>query len=269
MAKAPIAFLAVFVFSLVVAWLLTWKVVVPAMQVQIDTKQGIIERKQSDIDSLSKQLEDANRENERFRRGVPVLDLSPDEKAENEKSIQWQPPELPTNANNISIILSGTVDASGRINGSPISYSVKEIESSNGVVIAIGPYKPIIVRIIKNRLYLDLDVPTKTKPIRIREGKSSQFDDGWDWNGDSKEFEIVDDHLQSVFVETYISSNVVLVQGAIQVGGQVLLLKADFNPYFLSNPFLMPAGRFNVADIGLTTDFEYPSTNNFGKRIGE
>jgi hypothetical protein len=31
----------------------------------------------------------------------------------------------------------------------------------------------------------------------------------------------------------------------------------------------VPAGRFNVADIGLTTDFIYPSTENFGKRIGQ
>jgi hypothetical protein len=67
MAKAPIAFLAVFVFSVTVAWLLTWKVVVPAMQVQIDTKQGIIDRKQSDVDSLKGQLDSANRENDKLR----------------------------------------------------------------------------------------------------------------------------------------------------------------------------------------------------------
>jgi hypothetical protein len=188
-----------------------------------------------------------------------------------QKIIQWQPPEIPTNASSISILIGGNLDRFGKItSGTPLSFPMKFIEAStNGFVIPIGNYKPIVVRIIKNRLYLDLNVPTKTQPIEITEGKSTPFDDGWDWNGDSKEFEIVDDHFQSVFVETYVASNFVWVQGAIQAGGQVLILNTDFNTYALYPNDCVPAGRFNVADIGLTTDFVYPSTENFGKRIGQ
>lgn len=80
MAKAPIAFLAVFVFSLVAAWLLTWQAVVPEKNEQVNTKQGIIDRKQSDIDSLSKQLEAANRENDKLRNVNAQYQSAHDEK---------------------------------------------------------------------------------------------------------------------------------------------------------------------------------------------
>jgi hypothetical protein len=75
--------------------------------------------------------------------------------------------------------------------------------------------------------------------------------------------------LQSAFVETYVASNFVWVQGSIQAGGQVLILNANFNNFGINTENCVPAGRFNVSDIGLATDFVYPSTENFGRKIGE
>jgi F0F1-type ATP synthase membrane subunit b/b' len=68
MAKAPIAFLAVLIFSIIIAWLFTWQVVVPEKNEQLNTRQEIINQKQSDIDSLSKQLELASEENAKLDR---------------------------------------------------------------------------------------------------------------------------------------------------------------------------------------------------------
>jgi len=265
MAKAPIAFLAVFVFSLIVAWLLTWKVVVPAMQVQLDTKQGIIERKQSDIDSLSKQLDSANRENERLSSGIPPIQISQDDKTEKGKAknankiIQWLPPEMLTNVDQIQILLGGHINDSGGITmGRPLLLSAKQIISSNGIAIPVGNYfKPIVVRIVKNRVFLDLDVPTTTKPIQIRDGKSDPLPDGWDSNCDSNELEIVDDQIQAVFEETFLSGNSIWIEGTIQTGGSVILMRENYDGY---NPQILPHGRFNVADVYLITDFKYPSS---------
>ncbi len=67
LAKAPIAFFAVFAFSLAASWLLTWQVVVPEKNEQLSTKQGIIDGKQSQIDYLSKRLDDAQNEVSTFK----------------------------------------------------------------------------------------------------------------------------------------------------------------------------------------------------------
>jgi hypothetical protein len=188
-----------------------------------------------------------------------------------EKVVQWQPPEIATNASSISILIGGNLDHSGRVTGgSPLTFPIKFVEGfSNGLVIPIGNYKPIVVRIIKNRIYLDLSVPSTTNLIKITEGKSTPLPSDWDWNCNSNELEIVDSHLQSAFIETYVGNNFVWVQGAIQAGGQVLILNTDFNTYALYPNDCVPAGRFNVSDIELTTDFQYPSSQNYGKKIGE
>jgi hypothetical protein len=66
MLDCPIAFLAVISFTIFLAWLLVWKVVVPEKNEQLASKQAIIERKQSDIDSLSKQLESFRQEDHKI-----------------------------------------------------------------------------------------------------------------------------------------------------------------------------------------------------------
>src|SRR4030095_13107239 len=73
MFQAPIAFLAVFVFSIAIAWLLTWNVVVPQKNEQITTKQTIIEGKQTQVDYLSKQLETTQRENDKLSKQIEDL----------------------------------------------------------------------------------------------------------------------------------------------------------------------------------------------------
>jgi hypothetical protein len=67
MTKAPIAFFAVLVFSLAASWLLTWQAVVPEKNEQLNTKQ-------IHIDYLSKQLDEAQRENEKLQSKVSTFE---------------------------------------------------------------------------------------------------------------------------------------------------------------------------------------------------
>lgn len=60
--KYPIALLAVFIFTIAAAWLLTWHVVVPEKDEQLSTKQGTIDNKQSLIDVLQQKLESKQQE---------------------------------------------------------------------------------------------------------------------------------------------------------------------------------------------------------------
>jgi predicted RNase H-like nuclease (RuvC/YqgF family) len=80
MAKAPIAFLAVLVFSLAASWLLTWQVVVPEKDQQLLTKQDNIDGKQTQIDFLNTKLDAANRDNEKLRSDNANLQEARDEK---------------------------------------------------------------------------------------------------------------------------------------------------------------------------------------------
>ena len=80
MMQAPIAFTGVFVFSLAASWLLTWNVVVPEKDTQLATKQEIIDQKQSDIESLSKRMESAERENDKLRSELSSSQTGHDEK---------------------------------------------------------------------------------------------------------------------------------------------------------------------------------------------
>ena len=73
MTKPPMAFFAVFVFSIFIAWLATWQVVIPQKNEQLNTKQIIIDGKQSQIDFISKRLEDTQRENEKLQKQVEDL----------------------------------------------------------------------------------------------------------------------------------------------------------------------------------------------------
>ena len=65
--KYPIALLAVCVFIIVVAWLITWHVVVPEKNEQLATKQEMIDNKQDRIDFLNKKLDESERDNDKLR----------------------------------------------------------------------------------------------------------------------------------------------------------------------------------------------------------
>jgi hypothetical protein len=65
--KAPIAFLAVVLFAVSISWLFIWHVVVPEKNEQLSTKQGVIDGKQSQLDYVTKKLEEAEKENDKLR----------------------------------------------------------------------------------------------------------------------------------------------------------------------------------------------------------
>lgn len=187
------------------------------------------------------------------------------------KIVQWQSPELPTNTENFSLLVGGNLDSDGQYrnkNGFLVNWPIKKIQSKNGYPISIGDYKPIVARFIKNRIYLELSVPTKTMPIAVSGGKSTPLPEGWDWNANSNELEIVDNHWQAVFQETYVTNNFIWVNGALHSGGHVLLT-ANIGPSLLQNSNVVPVGRFNAEDTDLTTKFRYPSEKFFGRKIGE
>ena len=52
LAEAPVAFLSVFLLSIIVAWFFIWQVVVPLKNEQIAAKQGIIDQKQAIIEGF-------------------------------------------------------------------------------------------------------------------------------------------------------------------------------------------------------------------------
>jgi hypothetical protein len=231
----------------------------------IPGKDAELSQKNETIRTISEERDRANRENEKIRSGNPPAQIPQDDKTEKGKAknankiIQWLPPEMLTNVDQIQILLGGHINDSGGITmGRPLLLSAKQIISSNGIAIPVGNYfKPIVVRIVKNRVFLDLDVPTTTKPIQIRDGKSDPLPDGWDSNCDSNELEIVDDQIQAVFEETFLGGNSIWIEGTIQTGGSVILMRENYDGY---NPQILPHGRFNVADVYLITDFKYPSS---------
>jgi cell division protein FtsL len=60
-------------FSLAAAWLLTWQAIVPEKNEQLNTKQGIIESKQDQIDRLTKERDHAENEIEGLAKRVEDL----------------------------------------------------------------------------------------------------------------------------------------------------------------------------------------------------
>ena len=74
MLKAPIAFGSVVLFAVGLAWILTWKVVVPEKNEQLSTKQ-------SQIDFQIKKLDATDKENDHLRNELASYQASHDERA--------------------------------------------------------------------------------------------------------------------------------------------------------------------------------------------
>jgi hypothetical protein len=190
--------------------------------------------------------------------------LYADQKAETAKWkkeetwIQWKPPVVANDVQTFGCIFGGHMDED-MISGNCRVLELQQLRSTKGVS---GPFGNIKVRMIKNRVYFDVDIPTKKKPIQIRAGESDPLPEGWDWNSDSDALEIVDDQNQAVFQEVYRpAKNCAFLNGAIQLGGEVTILNAS------GSSETEPHGTFSVSEVGLRTMFEYPSSKYRGVRI--
>jgi hypothetical protein len=178
---------------------------------------------------------------------------------QNVKIIQWRPPQMSNEVNGCCIYLGGHFeDLPSRTfmpGASPqININMDQFRSKKEIVIPIWGSPATTVYLSKNRVYLDLQIPTKTKPIQISAGESTALPDGWDYNSDSNAMEIVDDQNQAVFQEIYLQPNVVWIKGAIQAAGAIIPL----NEYSSSGP--ISHGLFSASDLGLRNIFRYPST---------
>ncbi len=175
--------------------------------------------------------------------------------------IQWQPPRTIAGTKDFLFLIGGNVDSRMQIRGTPGTLDIQQIKTNNGVLIPGQFSFPAgTAKFFDDTIYLNVDIPTKTKPIEINEGKSGPLPDGWDWNCNSNTLEIVDEQNQAVFQEIYISPNFVWVRGALQFGGTFFIAGDNSMPP-------SPHGYFNVADIGLQTIFAYPSSENRGVKI--
>jgi len=175
--------------------------------------------------------------------------------------IQWQPPRTIAGTKDFLFLIGGNVDSRMQIRGTPGTLDIQQIKTNNGVLIPGQFSFPAgTAKFFDDTIYLNVDIPTKTKPIEINEGKSGPLPDGWDWNCNSNILEIVDEQNQAVFQEIYISPNFIWVRGALQFGGTFFIAGDNSMPP-------SPHGYFNVADIGLQTIFAYPSSENRGVKI--
>jgi hypothetical protein len=176
-------------------------------------------------------------------------------------SISWQPPEIYRYTQNIEILFGGHFeDLNGKTYfGNPLFLDVQKLRDKS-VLVPLGNVTAS-VSIIKNRIFVDLDIPTKGKPIQIRQGESVEpLPVGWDWNCDSDMLEIVDDQDQAVFQEESVT-NGIWIRGAVQIDRQVSY--ASWTAQIDNEPRV----AFNPSDLQLSKAFLYPSSKFQGKRI--
>ena len=182
-----------------------------------------------------------------------------------QKIIQWQPPKMTNDTPGIEIYCGGQFlqNGSGKMfYGTPVDIPIDEFRTNKNIIIPVQGYPAISISLVKNRLYLDLFVPTKLKPIQIEANESSPLPEGWDWNSDSNTLEIVDDQNQAVFQEIYFDPNHVWIRGAIQSGGDVIEL-----PVGGWMGSAMRHGFYNSAELQLTTIFLYSSSKHPHEKI--
>jgi len=199
------------------------------------------------------------------------LKVEIDKTKKNEISVQWQPPDISLEVSQFVFYTGGRFereDTGPMYVGKPSYLNIQEVKSNGGIAnITIssssGNYS-VEMQLFKNKFYVNADIPTQTKPIRIRAGESGPLPDGWDWNSDATTFEIVDDQDQAVFqimYGKYNNTNSVWIKGAIQIGGQVLILAAN------NVNTVEPHGFFKPSETELVTIFEYPSNIRRGVKV--
>lgn len=131
---------------------------------------------------------------------------------------QWQPPELEKRMDTV-IVNYGRANQAYKIKD--LTNAVQfEVNNSPNIGLFQG-YHPMTLRVLNNRLYIDLAVPTPTKPIQIKSGEIIDLPAGWQWNANSNVFEIVNDEVVPVFQEFYQYPNTFTVKGSLRSGDKV------------------------------------------------
>jgi hypothetical protein len=178
------------------------------------------------------------------------------------RKIEWLPPKISRDAEKMAFLFGGHFEELGgtMLVGTPIPIDIHEAKATNGTQIRILGQPAVIAHFMKDRLLLDLDVPTQGKLLQIRNGESNQLPDGWDWNADDQTLEIVDDQNRAIFREFY-STNFVCIKGVIQFQGQLLI--SEENGYGQS----LPRVFFDRGQIGLAPIFKYPSSKYRSERL--
>jgi len=177
-----------------------------------------------------------------------------------EKIIHWRPPSMTNDTPGVEIFCGGGFEQYGAgkmFIGTPAQIPLDQFRAEKHIQVSVQGFPAIIASIVKDRLYLDLFVPTKAKPIQIEAGESGPLPFGWDWNSDSNTLEVVDDQNQAIFQEVYLNPNRVWIKGAIQSGGDVIEL-----PEGGWSGTSMRHGHYNAADTNLKTIFLYPSSKH-------
>ena len=172
-----------------------------------------------------------------------------------EKISQWQPPELEK-------ITYQVLVKYGRSFG---LYEIKDLTNPVPFEVNNSPYMgqlqgyhPFSCHVKNNRVYVDLQIATQTKPIQIKDGKIIDLPTGWQVNGNSNSFEIVSGEEIPVFQEFYPGTNQVIIKGTIRSGDKVFFLDTDNSVLISDFQSYLLGELFNRAK--LAQHFTYPAS---------
>ena len=148
-------------------------------------------------------------------------DLPPDDKKG--KTDQWQPPELVKGMHQV-VVKFGDAFAIYEVKDltNPVPFEVRvPIMYSGGQFLS---YHPFSSHVKDNRLYIDVEIATKTKPIQIKGGKIIDLPEGWQANMNSNVIEIVSSEVIPVFQEFYAGTNQFTIKGTLRSGDMIFYL---------------------------------------------
>jgi len=168
---------------------------------------------------------------------------------------QWQPPELEKITHQVLVKY-------GRSFG---LYEIKDLTNPVPFEVNNSPYMgqlqgyhPFSCHVKNNRVYVDLQIATQTKPIQIKDGKIIDLPTGWQVNGNSNSFEIVSGEEIPVFQEFYPGTNQVIIKGTIRSGDKVFYLDTDNSVLISDFQSYLLGELFNRAK--LAQHFTYPAS---------
>ena len=174
------------------------------------------------------------------------------------KTNQWQPPELDKRLDKVIV---NYFPAQGVYEITNLSKAVPfEVNNSPWPQQYQG-YHPFSSHVMGGRLFIDLEIPTRTKPILIKNGEIIDLPAGWQWNGNSNALEIVNAEVIPVFQEFFTNVNTVSINGAVRSGDKVFF--QDYNHQIQFDNFQLEFLEMGD-NIKLAQYFSYPAVNNPG-----
>jgi hypothetical protein len=171
---------------------------------------------------------------------------------------QWQPPKL---ENRFGKVIVNYGQSQGVFEITNLTNSVKFEVNNSPYAGQFQGHHPMTVRVLNNRLYINLTIPTATKPVQFESGEIIDLPENWQWNSNSNALEIVNGEAIPVFQEFYQYPNTFTIKGAVRSGDKVftvdrfnnqLVQFGDFEAFLggafeserLSQYFSYPASKY-------------------------